>query len=299
MAGACTIDSLRQRPDGALLVSFMHGNEGVIAGYDAEGQPLAGFGGIGSRLVLGNVALGFYPSRVTMAQTPGGDIYVAASNNSVVKIGRLTAAGALDPAFGTAGLVTVSSINMMDVAIDPAGKIVIVGSANGDGSIVRLTASGEMDSSFSGDGRLTIAGGTTETFMAPVFLSGNRLAVNMYDGFSSISVFTDAGEPDVSFDGDGTLTLAAYSPRLTTYGDDLMTVGGTSQIFSTGFVTRRVSAATGAPAPSFGTDGVYTLDWSPTAATGSAFVFDDLGRMVLGGWRQDGDFDATLIRIWL
>jgi uncharacterized delta-60 repeat protein len=70
---------------------------------------------------------------------------------------RLTTFGLADPAFGTAGLATVTALTEANgVAMQEDGKLVIVGRASGDFGIERLTAAGTVDDAFGTDGLVKV-----------------------------------------------------------------------------------------------------------------------------------------------
>src|SRR5262249_25108188 len=93
---------------------------------------------------------------------------------------RLTAAGALDPPYGTKGLVRVDiggyGDNSRKLLVLPDRRIVLVGggrltSANVDGAVAVLTADGQLDGSFAVPGwRLFDLGGPAD-FLWSVALS--------------------------------------------------------------------------------------------------------------------------------
>src|SRR5262245_12063781 len=66
--------------------------------------------------------------------------------------------GALDPTFGSGGLVTTDfggSDSAQAVAIQSDGKIVAAGSSGGDFALARYNADGSLDASFGGGGKVT------------------------------------------------------------------------------------------------------------------------------------------------
>jgi len=155
--------------NGAILVSGVVSigsssglDHGALARYDANGILDPGFGTAG-KLTLANLSLG-----EGLAVQGDGRIVVAGS----ARVGatrqfalmRLSAAGAPDGTFGTAGLVTMGLSTQDDfsraVALQPDGKIVVAGlssnSVNSDFAVARFDPSGAPDASFGSGGKLTL-----------------------------------------------------------------------------------------------------------------------------------------------
>ncbi len=91
-----------------------------------------------------------------------GNIVVVGSTMSTqqdIAVVRYTSSGALDGAFGTGGIVTVSLVTGTDygsaAAIQNDGKIVIAGSSLNDFALVRLNSNGSLDTDFDSDGKVT------------------------------------------------------------------------------------------------------------------------------------------------
>src|SRR5262245_15013971 len=95
---------------------------------------------------------------------------------------RITpSAGALDPTFGTSGLV-ITAIGASDdfghsMVIDSAGKIVSAGKSynggNYDFALARYNADGSLDVTFDGDGKLTTAIGAGDDLALSVIIDGS------------------------------------------------------------------------------------------------------------------------------
>ena len=114
---------------------------------------------------------GFVPAPVSNTQVfdvallPGGGIVAVGrsrvANFSRLTVFQLTAAGALDTGFGSAGIFQLPAATMEDykatsVVLDPDGRIVVAGPTTGSGNpgkviVVRLLANGVLDTTF-GDG---------------------------------------------------------------------------------------------------------------------------------------------------
>jgi uncharacterized delta-60 repeat protein len=99
------------------------------------------------------------------ALQPDGEIVVVGSNSQDVVVGRMTAGGAVDTSFGTAGSTTVDTTAQniaKGLVLQPDGRIVVAGVTNGgDGFIVRLIGTVQKVS------RLAVSGspdGTADVF---------------------------------------------------------------------------------------------------------------------------------------
>ena len=130
--------------------------------------------------------------------------------------------GALDPTFGTSGLVVLSpnvAPDATDVVVQPDGKIVLAASANArrthtvDFLAARLRRGGAPDRSFGTAGivRTPIAVGgdgdasVSAAALGPdgsVVLAGEARGVNGVD-MAVLVRYTASGKPDTSFSGDG------------------------------------------------------------------------------------------------
>ena len=119
------------------------------------------FDGVGYRLLPIGTERDLYGP---IAVTPNDQVLVAGSTGGagVVDdpfIAKLNADGSFDPAFGSAGVQIMTSINsqvVSDLLIEPNGQIVLSGeSSNGSGTdmlIARLNADGSFDTGFGTDG---------------------------------------------------------------------------------------------------------------------------------------------------
>jgi uncharacterized delta-60 repeat protein len=148
----------------------------------------------------GAVELSTYTHTVgaAVAIQPDGKIVVAgrgfnATGPNKIAVWRLTAAGELDPSFGTAGTAEVSDSKedlVNAIALQPDGKIVLVGatsfgSAGQDAAVWRLKADGSaLDAAFNTNGQANIDSGGME--------SANAVALQL-DGKIVIAGYTQGG----------------------------------------------------------------------------------------------------------
>jgi uncharacterized delta-60 repeat protein len=129
----------------------------------------------------------------------------------------LLSAGALDPTFGSGGVVTTSLSRGIDTAyavlIQPNGKLVEAGIANGPMALVRYNADGSLDSSFGSRGQgfvvSKIGAGSWISYAALdpgiTDTSGNEAIVEA--GGSTVARFNPNGSIDTSFGNKGTVTV--------------------------------------------------------------------------------------------
>lgn len=162
--------SLALLPDGH-LVAAGKANTGsawdfAVARYDANGSLDGSFGTDG--VVTTSLGPGDSVANA-LALQPDGKLVVAGSigdaKSSDFALVRYTAAGSLDPTFGSGGKVTTPvvphSAAVYGLAIQPDGKIVAAGTSVQAGEfhagLVRYSASGSLDKTF-GSGGLAVGG---------------------------------------------------------------------------------------------------------------------------------------------
>ena len=137
----------------------------TLVRYSAAGVPDSGFG-LGGKKVTA-VANGNLNDLINaIALQTDGNIVVAGPVNisggkSVFGVARyLSATGALDPSFGSGGIVTTSLSLNNDIptalVIQSDHKIVVGGSANGNFAVARYTATGALDTATFGAGTVLI-----------------------------------------------------------------------------------------------------------------------------------------------
>jgi uncharacterized delta-60 repeat protein len=128
------------------------GSGGGDAGMPAGGMLDPGFGSGGIVTVSSTGADHAYD----LAVQPDGKIVVVGDAHEGMLVLRFLDNGALDPAFGTGGRVTIGTTFNFGhgVALQPDGTIVVAGYVDG-GTVVRLTATGALDPTFGNAGIAT------------------------------------------------------------------------------------------------------------------------------------------------
>jgi uncharacterized delta-60 repeat protein len=163
------------QPDGRVVVAGTGcGGDLFVARYDAGGALDPTFGGDG--WVCVDVGTGSTDRGVDVLVLADGRLVVAGTSAGNFALVRLTAAGALDPTFGTGGRATFDfggTEELRDAALAPDGRIVMVGE--------------------------TPIGGCVGV---PGPTPGQSVAV-------AVAVAVPDGSPDPSFGGDGTVVLSS------------------------------------------------------------------------------------------
>lgn len=217
------ISVLLRRPDGRLLIAGTAQARSPaelapikLVQVMADGAPDRSFGRDGAVLTgIQSSCGGCSP----VAFGPGGSILLAGNtgaarpptNPAVVRgftwvAGRLTAAGAPDPAFGGGdGLVTVPGVALEQsggYAVQPTadGRMVLLGSSENATVLTALRADGAPDPTFGG-GRVVPVG--DPAFRMAVRADG---AIDVI-GFRRLARFTASGAPDPGFGSGGRVEL--------------------------------------------------------------------------------------------
>jgi len=241
---------------------------------------------------------------------------------------RYTAAGELDPTFGTGGVVSTGLLGgwtcykAVDLALDASGNILVAShcyDATGgfEFGVLRYTDAGELDLSFDGDGLATVnASGNSSYDYAEVVAvdSVGRIVVAGRCTVGNIRFctarFTTSGAVDLTF---GTGGVVATDIRGDTGTDAVAAVAfdasgkilvAGSCNFNGGYhpCAARYTGS-GALDTSFSNDGMWSIDLGSTDWVADATI-DDSNRILLAGacrakmclirLLSDGSFDTTL-----
>lgn len=277
--GSAQPRALAIAPDGGLVLGGCvdtGGPEGVntvLVRLHGNGTPDAGFGPGGQRVF----ALGDGGSRTDCAHSvavqPDGRILVAGHADRGVDdsdwfVARVTAAGALDPTFATAGVrylgAAVAPEGANVVRLDRLGNVLVGGFTTDtdqvrQGAIVRLLASGSDDPAFGTNGRYELPSAGDVLGLEVVSPSSNRVLYlhATTSGLDELGSLTEKGEVDPTFHGGTPLPLLINGQDASTQGMTL--ASGFPVVTSTFFA--------------------QSLDWNGATLYYMDHIFgDDLGR---------------------
>ena len=200
------------------------GGAAAISRYNTDGSIDTTFGSAGKVTPFSNTT----NSHVGLALADGNILIAGYNTPSGVSqpqcfVARLSAAGALDTAFGTAGITQIpvgagaNHCNAMMVQSD--GKIILAGGAqmsatsNYDFALMRLSSQGQLDTSFGSAGITTTAfsstGAPTNEEAADAIVQGDgKIVLGGYSNkMFALARYLSNGSPDTSFGSGGKVTL--------------------------------------------------------------------------------------------
>ncbi|HEX6843492.1 MAG TPA: hypothetical protein VF235_00105 [Actinomycetota bacterium] len=272
----------------------------LVARFLPNGAPDPSFSGDGFALTAMGAGDAFAND---VAVRPDGRIVVtgAATRNGagVFAAARYTAAGALDPTFGTNGrsFVTFAAGNAEAeaVGIGPDGGVVIAGTSvlPSDGrpsfAVARLRSNGTLDARFSGDGRTIVTFSTRRATAHDVgVMADGRIVVggvvsSLTGDLFGLARLRTGGGLDTTFDADGKVLTRFTSGDATLWALTLVP-GGT--IVAAGGADYDLALARYSPNgmldATFGGDGMVTTDQpDPSAFRGVALMPD--GKIMAAG----------------
>ena len=256
----------------------------------------------------------------SVAVQSDGKIIVAGyshnGSNDDFALVRYTAAGVLDPSFGTGGKVTTDFGGGNDyglsVAVQSDGKIIVAGSSGDFGSsdfaLARYTAAGALDPSFGTGGKVITPIGSSGDYCRSVAVQsdGKILVAGSSDNGSNLDFalvrYTAAGSLDPSF-GTGGKVITAFGSgtdqgySVAVQGDGKIIMAGyTANGSNTDFALVRYTAA-GALDPSFGTGGKVTTDFGSGNDYGRSVAVQSDGKIIVAGEAWNGsNTDFALVR---
>jgi uncharacterized delta-60 repeat protein len=233
------------------------------------------------------------------------------TTNSIV-VGRLTAAGAVDATFGTAGKYTNDnkggSVTGRAMAVQTDGKIVAAGEANGKFYVTRLSANGAIDATFGTSGiTTTIPQVATSLTVSRVIIQTDGKILVIGSGFdinntSSICIarYNTNGTLDTTYGSGGTVETDfgtnefVYTAAL--QKDGKLVLGG--KLAPLGVAKYETFACrlttTGASDITFGLAGLYRADLNAGAEEMRGMDIQSDGKIVMGGYIGD---DMGLVRL--
>ena len=282
----------------------------AVARYLASGALDPAFGVDGVALVQLPRA---YLTANALALQPDGKILVAGvlevwgSGKLSFGLVRLDQTGALDPSFGTGGVVTTDIGTDSDVAtamaLQPDGKVVVVGSTNQaasayDLAVVRFHPDGRLDTALGGTGIVRVAVSPLDDWANAVIIqadgkilvAGSAPALSARPSFL-LARFSGGGALDATFGAGGIVTTDLSSTRACAVSavrilpdSKLVAVGtlgdGGGQY---SMLLARFDAA-GSLDPGFGAGGVVTDSFTSLGGPGNDVALQADGRIVVAGW---------------
>lgn len=303
----------------------------VVALFHRDGRPDSTFSGDGfARNALVSATYQHGSQGYAIAYHEGHLIVTAAVGSrdySPALIARLALNGALDPTFGTGGVVTVRGEGdsqernvLRDVAVFPDGRVIAVGYREGsrirpfedrtDAMVVRLDERGAPD----GANGLRLYDvfplAHDEAYGVSPLADGRSLVSGITNrryedgGGRGVTLFRLApdGSPDPAFGSGGRTWTSTFPPPYTTVvpgkpflgadGGAVVPVGTAADV--DGFAVL-VLDASGAPDPSAGPGGIARLfvDRPSLQFTGSSTLAD--GRFVTFGWQYDNGLATPFV----
>jgi uncharacterized delta-60 repeat protein len=305
------------RGDGRMLLLDV----GRVWSFHPSGAPDTSFGG-GDGIADLAPAL----SANTLEVLPGGGLLVGgrwccASGRSQLGLARLLPDGSPDPAFGTGGLVhtdVAESARIESVSLDSAGRIVVA--AMGDTAafpcdnfgteseyVARYLGEGTLDGSFGAAGFVSLPDEPANCTSGTMRVAVQGARILAYDR-QDLTALRPDGSIDTAFGSSGRIS-SIPGTDLELLADGRILTGGapsveaqaplpnSCEIFGvvTGAIQVRRFTAAGKPDPTFGTEGVSTVDLPPVVKSGegytSHFVGGDLEPFPDGGVAASAEVD--------
>jgi len=235
-----------------------------------------------------------------------GKIVIAGYAGSDIAVVRYTSTGALDPTFGSGGIVTTSLTGGNDYAfgitLQSDGKIVVTGIVNGGTAIalLRYTSSGALDGNFGSGGIVTTAIGTNtfnQAYSLALQSDGKIVVAGVTAGSDddfAVLRYTASGALDTSFGSGGIVTTPIASGStdigisVALQNDGKIVVAGTSGILFQGvpigdFAVARYTSA-GALDTTFGTNGIVITPMGSGDDRANCVVVQSDGKILAAGY---------------
>lgn len=305
------------QPDGRLVLVGWFADSPVLryalARLNTDGSldPSFGTGGKVTTPLAGGVGAG-----LAGVLQPDGRIVVLGSTGAaadpVVALARFNTDGSLDPAFGTAGQVSVplaGPFRAHALALQPDGKILIAGSSGPSGGpfdfgLIRLLPGGGLDTSFDGDGLATSDFGGTENAFSAMVLGDGRIVLAGYRTFPATDFalvrYLSNGSLDTTF-GTGGLAAAdsgasEIADRMIVQPNDkLLVAGWTNDLGSYDFILARFNPD-GTHDTTFGASGFLRTDFSASWDEAHGLAIAGPDRVLAAGFTLGSNRDFALAR---
>ncbi len=199
-------------PDGRIVVAGSRSDHRVIVlRLLPDGSIDDSFGTSG--VFTGPVTRRFSPSDsgagTSLLRTAAGGYRVTASNQGGCRIVALTADGAIDKAFGSAGIATIDnpsgpSTYCNSMVSQANGRLLLAGSAAGQGFAARMRADGQSDPGFSAD---AVSDALEEATAVAAGLDGSVIVAGRGVSGASVMRLLANGELDPLFGNAGSTLI--------------------------------------------------------------------------------------------
>jgi uncharacterized delta-60 repeat protein len=301
-SGGDSAQAVALQADGKILAAGISSGGFALVRYTPSGLLDSNFG------TGGVVTTSFGTSAAeaeAMAVQPDGKIILAgfASGGSTTRfaLARYLPGGALDPGFGTGGLVLTAfgtgSAAANALALQPDGRIVVAGAVeNGsalDFALARYLPDGSLDADFDADGRVVtdfgLADGASSVLVRP---DGTIVAAGHSGPYFALSRYLPDGELDTSF-GTGGKVRTTAGPNANISGlvlqadGTLLAAGSSSDGSGSDFVLARY-LADGSLDPTFASGGMVTTDFAASTDFAQGLAVESDGRIVVAGCSDAG-----------
>lgn len=265
----------------------------------------------------GKTFTAFGGDETVMALQADGKVVMVGGSVTDFTLARYTAAGRLDPGFGSGGRITTDMATGADqargVAVQSDGKIVVVGSAvvgrtannifNLDFAVARYTADGTPDSSFSGDGKVTtdfnlladVAHAVVIQSDGKIVVVGSSAPSNVTGSVDfAVARYNTDGTLDSSFSGDGKVTTAVgsgvdFARNVALQADQSLVISGFSEVNSRDGTGLARYTPGGVLDLSFGSGGKTSV---PEHRLDEGLILQGDGKIILAGSANVGVFPA-------
>ena len=205
----------------------------TVPALAADGEVDLAFGDLGTRFVEASVP-DTLPQQAAALIEGGSHLYhvnlVERGPDYISRVTRLTADGDIDTSYGVDGHAEITGLEgfyddwtLRGGDVDAEGRVYLYGhadlGANNDFLACRLTAQGDLDTSWGGNGSGCntvgldlIPDGFDRPYLARLQSNGRLLLAGSASNVGNTQVMAlarlnAAGEPDVSFSGDGKTTI--------------------------------------------------------------------------------------------
>ncbi len=292
-------------------------SQSIVARLLPGGSLDRSFGGRGlvastSDLHLEAPEFGGYDQLEGLAPTADGGVVISSATSLDATVLRLDPSGALDPGFGTGGLVSIPGHDAGPVVVQPDGSIDLVSTASEDALFVtKLGPRGNVETSFGegGTARIPRPSGLSPYELVAAAAPAGGLIVGSREPFPRpcaqpcyvapfLARLTATGQLDPTYGNGGTATIGTTSASSTSpRGLDALLVGpdGSTLVAGNnqeeggeGGALLTAQTAAGAPDPALGGTGTLSEHFEkPTQLGPTGLALGPHGRLAVMNLRAD------------